>query len=162
MGKLKEEIRQTKPFSGLEHEALLNLQRTAGQIFHHSQQMLKGYGLTGPQYNVLRILRGAGTGGLSCAEVGERMLTPDPDITRLLERLSRQGLIERRRDLRDRRVRFSRITAEGIRLLKELDPVVDRAAKSSLGHMSSQRLEALIDLLEEARQGAFPPEPATA
>jgi DNA-binding MarR family transcriptional regulator len=157
--KLKEEIKQNKPFSGLEQEALLNLQRTAGQVIHSTQQLLKEYGLTGSQYNVLRILRGAGPDGLRCAEIGERMLTQDPDITRLLERLLRQGLIERRRDAKDRRVIHSRIGPEGLRLLKELDPVVDRASRSMLGHMNPQKLELLIDLLEEARQGtAFLPE----
>jgi DNA-binding MarR family transcriptional regulator len=151
--KLQQEIKQTKPFPGIEQEALLNLQRTAGQAFHLTQQMLKPHGLTPSQYNVLRILRGAGPDGLRCMEIGERMLSHDPDITRLLERLLRQRLIERRRDGKDRRVIYSRISAEGLRLLKELDPGVEESAKLFLGHMNVQRLELLIDLLEEARQG---------
>ncbi len=151
--KLRDEIKQTKPFPGLEQEALLNLQRTAGQTLHWMQQILKEHGLTPSQYNVLRILRGAGEEGLRCAEIGERMLTHDPDITRLLDRLLRQGLIERRRDSRDRRVVHSRIGREGLKLLEELDPVVERAAKSLLGHMEPAKLDHLIELLEEARQG---------
>ncbi len=152
--KLKQEIKQNKPFPGLEQEAMLNLQRTAGQALHMMQQLLKEYGLTPSQYNVLRILRGAGADGLRCAEIGERMLTHDPDITRLLERLLRQGLIERRRDGKDRRVVHSRISAEGLRVLMELDPVTERASKSLLGHMGPEKLESLIDLLETARQGS--------
>jgi DNA-binding MarR family transcriptional regulator len=151
--KLQQEIKQTKPFPGIEQEALLNLQRTAGQALHLTQQMLKPHGLTPSQYNVLRILRGAGPDGLRCMEIGERMLSHDPDITRLLERLLRQRLIERRRDGKDRRVIYSRISAEGLRLLKELDPEIEESAKLFLGHMNVQRLELLIDLLEEARQG---------
>jgi DNA-binding MarR family transcriptional regulator len=156
VGKLKEEIKQTKPFAGIEHEALLNLQRTAGQVLHAMQQMLKEFDLTPSQYNVLRILRGAGQDGLRCAEIGERMLTHDPDITRLLDRLGREGLVERRRDGRDRRVVYSRISLEGLRLLKQMDPAVDKASKSLFGHMSKPRLEAMIDLLEEVRQGTSP------
>jgi DNA-binding MarR family transcriptional regulator len=152
MGKLKEEIKQNKPFSGLEQEALLNLERTSGYTMHLIQQTLKQYGLTAPQYNVLRILRGAGDEGLRCAEIGERMVSRDPDITRLLERLSRQRLVERKRDARDRRVIHSRITAQGLALLQDLDPVVEAASKTLLGHLDVDKLGLLINLLEEVRQ----------
>lgn len=151
--KLKEEIRQTKPFSGPQQEALLNIQRTASRLQHRFQQTLKVYDLTEPQYNVLRILRGAGPEGLRCSEIGERMISHDPDITRLLTRLQRVRLIERRRDMIDRRVIHSRISAEGLKRLKELDPLVDETSKSLLGHMCPERLGRLIDLLEEVRQG---------
>jgi MarR family transcriptional regulator, organic hydroperoxide resistance regulator len=151
--RLREEIKQNKPFSGLEQEALLNIRRTSGYIEHLFQQLLKQRGLTEPQYNVLRILRGAGRDGLRCAEIGERMINRDPDITRLLDRLERQHLIERRRDGSDRRVIHACISASGARLLKELDPVVESAGIAMLKRMSRDRVGLLIDLMEEVRQG---------
>ncbi len=149
--KLKDEIKQTKPFSGLEQEALLNIRRTAGYLEHTMQQILKQHGLTEPQYNVLRILRGAGPGGLRCSEIGERMITRDPDITRLLARLESHRLIERWRDAEDRRVTQSRISAPGMEILAQLDPVVETIATSLLQHLDKPRLGLLIDLMEEVR-----------
>ena len=155
--KLKEEIRQNKPFSGLEQEALLNIHRTSGYVLHVMQQILKEQGLTEPQYNVLRILRGAGPKGLRCSDIGERMISRDPDITRLLNRLQRRRLVGRHRDTRDRRVIHIRITAAGSAILQELDPVVEGAAVSTLSHVSQDKLVALIDLLEEVRLGRREP-----
>jgi DNA-binding MarR family transcriptional regulator len=149
--KLKDEIKQRKPFSGLEQEALLNIRRTAGYLEHTMQQILKQYGLTEPQYNVLRILRGAGPGGLRCSEIGERMITRDPDITRLLARLESHRLIERWRDAEDRRATQSRISATGMEILAQLDPVVETTATSLLQHLDKPRLGLLIDLMEEVR-----------
>src|SRR5271170_4658418 len=151
--KLKEEIRQTKPFAGLEQEALLNIRRTSGYVEHITQQILKDKGLTDSQYNVLRILRGAGPAGLRCTDIGERMITRDPDITRLLTRLQRRGLVGRHRDTRDRRVIHIRISAAGNAVLRELDPVVEASGISVLGHLSADKLTLLIDLLEEVRGG---------
>lgn len=152
--RLQEEIKQNKPFSGIEQEALLNIHRTSGHVAHFLQQILKKHGLTDSQYNVLRILRGAGPEGLRCMEIGERMISRDPDITRLLERLERRRLIERSRDQTDRRVVYTRISREGLSLLKELDPTVEAGAKASLSHMDGEKLRTLIGLLEEVRQGA--------
>ena len=149
--KLKDEIRQNKPFSGLEQEALLNIRRTSGYVEHVTQQILKKQGLTDSQYNVLRILRGAGPDGLRCTEIGERMITPDPDVTRLIGRLQRQRLVARHRDTRDRRVVHIRISSAGNAILEELDPVVEASGKAMLGHLTQDKLAALIDLLEEAR-----------
>ncbi len=151
--KLKEEIRQNKPFSGIEEEAVLNIRRTAGYVEQITQQVLKQHGLTEPQYNVLRILRGAGPGGLRCSEIGERMISRDPDITRLLGRLQSRKLVERRRDTQDRRVVHIRITGDGSSVLRELDPIVQAAAVSTLGHLTQDRLALLLDLMEEVRQG---------
>lgn len=160
--KLKEEIRQNKSFSGLEQEALLNIHRTSGYVGHFMQQILKEQGLTEPQYNVLRILRGAGPEGLRCSEIGERMITRDPDITRLLNRLERRRLVGRHRDTSDRRVIHIRITAAGSVILQELDPVVEGAAVSTLSHVSQDKLVVLIDLLEEVRLGGCGEPPSTA
>jgi DNA-binding MarR family transcriptional regulator len=153
-GKLREEIQQGKPFSGIEEETILNIHRTAGYLGHFLHQILKKQGLTDAQYNVLRILRGAGADGLRCTEIGERMVSRDPDITRLLARLQRQRLIERRRDEKDRRVVYTRISPEGLAVLEALDPSVERGLKSLLRHMDHERLGTLVRLLEDVRDGA--------
>jgi DNA-binding MarR family transcriptional regulator len=149
--KLQQEIKQTKPFQSLEEEALLNISRTADGLQRALQQIIKPYGLTATQYNALRILRGAGTAGLRCSDVGERLVNHDPDITRLMDRLERQKLVRRRRDQGDRRVVVTQITELGLKQLAELDPVLVRAAKALFKHMKRDQLESLIDLLEEAR-----------
>ncbi|HEX3435953.1 MAG TPA: MarR family transcriptional regulator [Pseudacidobacterium sp.] len=150
--KLQAEIKQTRPFVSIEEEALLNIRRTADKLQHHFQQMLKPMGITSTQYNVLRILRGAAEGGLRCSEVGERLISSDPDITRLLGRLQKQKLIRRKRDSKDRRVIHATITAEGLVLLKELDPLVNDAVKQLLRGVGREKLAALISLLEEIRE----------
>jgi DNA-binding MarR family transcriptional regulator len=150
---LKDEIQQSKPFDSLELEAVLNIHRTADQLQRTFQQLLKAHELTASQYNVLRILRGAGPGGLRCSEIGDRMVSRDPDITRLLDRLDRRKLIERHRCESDRRVVFASITELGLEQLKELDPLVKKQGKVMLQHMSAQKLETLIHLLEEVRGG---------
>jgi DNA-binding MarR family transcriptional regulator len=150
--KLQEEIKQTRPFVTVEEEAALNIRRTSDRLQHYAQQLFKPHGVTPTQYNVLRILRGAGDAGLRCSEIGERLVSSDPDITRLLDRLQKQKLIRRKREPKDRRVIYATITAEGLRLLKEMDPIVNEGMKEVLGHMSREKLTALIALLEEARR----------
>ncbi|MGH7405585.1 MAG: MarR family transcriptional regulator, partial [Candidatus Methylomirabilales bacterium] len=105
-----------------------------------------------PQYNVLRILRGAGPDGLACREVCERMITRDPDVTRLVDRLEARGLIARERDRRDRRVVMVRITEGGLRLLRRLDDPITHLHTQNLGHLGTKRLQALVELLELARE----------
>jgi DNA-binding MarR family transcriptional regulator len=151
VNKLKDEIRQNKPFAGIEEEALLNIRRTAEYVEHLFQQVVKEQGLTEPQYNALRILRGAGPEGLRCSEIGERMITRDPDITRLIGRLQRRRLVGRHRDTRDRRVTHIRITAAGSAILQELDPVVQASAVEVLSHLTRDKLVILIGLMEEVR-----------
>ena len=109
-------------------------------------------GLSSNQYNVLRILRGA-TDGLPCGEIGNRMITRDPDITRLLDRLERRGLISRNRDTQDRRTVTAKITPDGLKLLARTDQPVRDAHRSQLGHLGKKRLQALLQLLQEARAG---------
>lgn len=152
MGKrLQGELKQTKPFASLEEEALLNLQRTADCFRRELQQTLKPYGITMTQYNALRILRGARAHGLTCSELGKRLVSSDPDITRLLGRLERQGLIERRRHQEDRRSVLTAITDAGLQLLEKITPTLDDAIRQSGKHMSKTQLEMLIDLLETLR-----------
>ncbi|MFZ0815857.1 MAG: MarR family transcriptional regulator, partial [Candidatus Sulfotelmatobacter sp.] len=111
---------------------------------------LKTEGLSANQYNVLRILRGS-TAGLPCGEIARRMITRDPDITRLLDRLEKRGLISRWREAADRRLVMARITREGLKLLDRLDEPVEAAHRRQLGHMGRKRLETLIELLSAAR-----------
>ncbi|HVJ09148.1 MAG TPA: MarR family transcriptional regulator [Acidisarcina sp.] len=136
---------------------MLNLSRTADRLQSSFRQMLKQYALTPAQYNVLRILRGAAPSGLTCNDLGSRMISEDPDITRLLDRLTKQNLVRRRRDQTDRRVIYTWITPAGLEKLKELDPLVISYIQNQVKHMSQERLLLLIDLLEEARQSADTP-----
>ena len=149
--RLREEIQQQKPFESLEQEAVLNVLHTADVLLQRITAVLKPFKLSHSQYNVLRILRGAGPEGLACREIGERMITRDPDITRLLDRLEARGLLTRTRDQKDRRVITARITAEGRRLLEALDQPIGEVDRQPLQHLGEQRLRTLIQLLELAR-----------
>jgi DNA-binding MarR family transcriptional regulator len=148
---LQAELRQTKSFSSVHAEAFLNLVRTAEQMQHALRMKLKPQGITETQYNSLRILRGAGAHGLTCAEIGERLVSQDPDITRLLARLERQGLVRRERSAKDRRVVLTKITSAGLDRLKEADPVVNSTVHALLAHLSQVELKTLIELLERTR-----------
>ena len=150
--KLKDEIKQGKPFESLEAEVFLNLVRTADALSRGVEDILKLAGLSHAQYNVLRILRGAGEQGLCCREVAERMITRDPDITRLLDRLERRDLLARSRDSKDRRVITVRITAGGQKLLKDLDGPMSEYNRKLLSHMDKSDLRKLVELLEVARE----------
>lgn len=113
--------------------------------------LLKQFGLSQTQYNALRILRGAGEEGLPCGEIGERMITHDPDVTRLLDRLEAKGWVQRSRHAKDRRVVTARITAEGKTLIDPMDEPISELMGRMLGHLNETRLRQLIDLLESAR-----------
>ncbi|MBZ5572393.1 MAG: MarR family transcriptional regulator [Acidobacteriia bacterium] len=113
--------------------------------------MLKPYGLSPTQYNALRILRGAGSSGLPCREIGERMINRDPDITRLLDRLEARKLVRRNRGPKDRRVIKARISSAGLDLLQSLDSKIEQFHRELLGHLSEQELGSLIRGLKTAR-----------
>lgn len=151
MSNLKREIAQQRPFSSLAEEALLNLLRTADSLNRAMQQTTRPHGITATQYNVLRILRGAQPGGLSCSAIGDRMIAADPDITRLLARLKTLKLVRQQRDKKDARVLMTHITAAGLALLADLDDVVRAFPQRMLGHIEDSQLERLIGLLELAR-----------
>jgi DNA-binding MarR family transcriptional regulator len=148
---IQEELKQTKPFQSVAQEAFLTLQRTADVITRRSTQFLKQWDVSGTQYNVLRILRGAGPGGLRCGEIGERMVTHDPDITRLLDRMEKAGWIERARDTTDRRVVLTRISRKGLDLLKQIDKPLEEEIKLMGSHISEKRFRELINILNELR-----------
>jgi DNA-binding MarR family transcriptional regulator len=135
----------------LEARIFISLQKTADSLGLEAEQLLKPHGLTGTQYNVLRILRGAEPSGLACSGIGERMISHDPDMTRLLDRMEKRGLISRARQTDDRRVIKTRITPAGLALLKSLDQPVRELHKRQFHHLPAARLKALAELLEEVR-----------
>ena len=149
---LQQELQQARPFVSLEAEAALSVARTAALLDAETAEALKPHGLTPTQYNVLRILRGAGEAGYCRYEVGDRLVTPVPDVTRLLDRLEAAGLVDRARDPEDRRQVRARITPRGLRLLAELDGVTRDLHHRQLGHLGEERLRALVELLAAARE----------
>ena len=150
---LQAELKQKVPFASREQEAYLSLLRTADALQAQVEARLKDFGLTGTQYNALRILRGAGPEGLPCREIGERMITRDPDITRLLNRLENRGFVERTRARHDRRVIYGKITAAGLKLLREMDGPVEKHGRDMLRDVGQEKLKQLIELLELVRGG---------
>ncbi len=149
--KLLAEIQQSKPFASLEEEALLNLWRTHELLARASEEFFKTHGITGTQYNVLRILRGAGPAGATCGEIADRMIKADPDITRLLDRMEQRGFILRGRDSRDRRVVLVCISAAGAKLLAALDKPAAELVRRQFGGLGRRKLQELIALLEQVR-----------
>lgn len=152
-GRLKEEIKQRRPFSKPQEEVLLSMVRTADQLAAPLHKVLQKANLSFSQYNVLRILRGAGEEGLPCGEISERMVRRDPDLTRLLDRLESRELVTRSRGTTDRRVVRASITAAGLELLESLNDAIESTLDQTLSHMTRERLNLLCELLEEA-QGA--------
>jgi DNA-binding MarR family transcriptional regulator len=145
------EAKTARPPAPLEERLFLALLKTADALGEEAEQLTRSANLTGTQYNVLRILRGAGPEGLACRGIGERMITHDPDITRLLDRMEKRGLITRERQKDDRRVVKTRITPQGLALLKPLDQPMRALHKRQFRHMTGARLKALHDLVEEIR-----------
>lgn len=149
---LRDEIKQTRPFGSAEQEAHLGIERTAAILGHAFADAIRGFGITPTQYNVLRILRGAGPNGLCRNEVRDRLVSPVPDVTRLLDRMEEAGLIVRERGTEDRRLVGTRITKSGTDLLARMDGPVMEAHRRLLGHMSADQLETLARLLSIARK----------
>jgi DNA-binding MarR family transcriptional regulator len=141
-----------KPLRNLEQAVFLNIQKTADLLMDEVSQLLRPSDLSPTAYNVLRILRAAGPEGLPCGRIAERMLTREPDMTRLLDRLEKRHFIERWRDTVDRRVVRGRIAPEGARLLHGLDEQVLALHRRQLGHLGKERLRTLADLMEEVRK----------
>jgi DNA-binding MarR family transcriptional regulator len=135
----------------LEDQAFVLIQKTADVLAQEGEQFLKNSGLTGTQYNVLRILRGAGPGGLACSDIGEKMISHDPDMTRLLDRMEKRGLITRQRQSNDRRVVKARIAQRGIELLRRLDRPIHLLHKRQFRNVGARQLKELVALLEEVR-----------
>jgi DNA-binding MarR family transcriptional regulator len=148
--KLQKELKKTKPFDLLEQEAYLNVLRTAQELNSGFERLFKPHNLSLTQYNVLRILRGVGE-PLPSGQIAERLVTRDPDITRLLDRLEKRGLITRQRGESDRRVVLASITDQGLSILTLLDQPVLDMHQSQLKHFGEEKLRHFIELLELAR-----------
>jgi DNA-binding MarR family transcriptional regulator len=158
-GVVAHELKQRKPFSSPEQEILLGLRMAAARIVEPWSSFLKTTAqLTNNQYNVLRILRGSHPAKLACNDIAERTIERDPDITRLIDRLEKRGLVKRFRSRRDRRVVEVGITDKGLALVRGLDAHVQRMPKALLGHLGAERLRQLGSLLEAviSSRGTFP------
>jgi DNA-binding MarR family transcriptional regulator len=149
---LQEELRKKNPFELLEQEVCLNLLRTADHLSQDGHSLLQSHGISPPQYNVLRILRGHGGEGLPCCEIMAQMLTRMPDITRLVDRLEEAGLACRTRSQTDRRVVRISITAAGLELLARLDRPILEMHKRQLAHLTRNELAELNRLLVKVRR----------
>lgn len=149
---LQHELKMTRPFESVAHEAHLSIARTAALLEHAVDEVFRDQPITATQFNVLRILRGAGADGLCRSEIGERMIRRVPDVTRLIDRLEEAGLVARDREGRDRRYVTTRITGKGLALLDEVDPRVSALHERLLGHVHADALQQLVALLGAVRE----------
>lgn len=149
---LMDEIKQSKPFARPADEALLSILRTAAVLEHAENEVLKAHGLTHTQYNVLRILRGAGKRGLCGRDIAERMVSNVPDVSRLLDRMEETGLIARTRDPDDRRHVTARITAAGRKVVADATPELERTTRARAARLSPAAIEGLIRALAAIRE----------
>jgi DNA-binding MarR family transcriptional regulator len=151
------EIRQTKPFRSLQEQLVINLMRTTRAIEESWIQYLKRVeGISQSQYNILRILRGARPKAVKISEIADRMITRDPDVTRLVDRLIKQGLVRRERDTDDRRVVLVEITAAGLAMLARLDGPAGEYTEGAMAGLKPAELRTLDSLLNELRAGIRP------
>lgn len=144
--------KKSRSATPLEDRVFVAILAAADSLSLEAEQLIKSTGLSAAQYNVLRILRGAEPQGLPCRGISDRMISHDPDITRLLDRLDKRGLITRERQTDDRRVVLTRITSQGLELLKPLDQPVHELHQRQFRHMTAASLKTLAKLLEELRQ----------
>lgn len=152
MSTIREEIKQARPFRSTAHEAAVSLVRTASAVVHQFDRLVQRDGITYQQYNVLRILRGAG-GPLPTMEIGDRLVQQTPGVSRLLDRLEKRRLIRRTRSRDDRRQVLCALTPSGRRLLGRLDRPVDAFDTESMSPLTSREQTRLIDLLQRIRSG---------
>jgi MarR family transcriptional regulator, 2-MHQ and catechol-resistance regulon repressor len=148
---LGQEIGKRRPFDSAEEEAFLNVMRTASVLTSGASRFIKGFGLSEPQYNALRILRGHGSRGVPSQTIGEQLVAQVPDITRLVDRLVERGWAERSRTESDRRVVMVCATKAGLDLLAKMDKPLRKLHEDQLGHMSRGELAAMSKLLVKAR-----------
>jgi MarR family transcriptional regulator, organic hydroperoxide resistance regulator len=148
--RLQAEIKQTKPFPSRSSEALLSVLRTAAVLEHHLNEVLRPCGITALQYNVLRILRGAGPNGWCGREISERLVSKVPDVSRLLDRMESMQLLRRGRDATDRRHVTARITPKGVRVLEAATSTLEPTGHR-FDHLDAERLQHVIDGLADIR-----------
>ena len=149
---IRDEIKQTRPFRSPAEEAMTNLARTGRLVSDAGDLLFKEFGLSSAQYNVLRILRGAGPDGLGRNEIRDRLITRMPDVTRLLERMAEAGLVRRERDPDDRRCVPTYITPKGLALLDQIDSPLTALQQRLFGHLSPEQLGTLSELLTLVRK----------
>ncbi len=149
---LQQQLKKKRPFDLPEEEVGLNIQRSYSVLMGPAFQLLKTHQLSPPLYNILRILRGVGGDGLPCSQIGDRMVTREPDVTRLIDRLEQSSLVQRIRSTEDRRVVMVSITKEGGKLLAKLDEPVRELHRHTLGHLTQKEMNDLNRLLVKARQ----------
>lgn len=155
MAQKRKSVKHAQPSKAhLNALVFVSLLHTADTLTRGAEALLKPTGLSGAQYNILRILRGAGDCGLACREIGCRLISRDPDLTRLLDRMESRGLIARAREIKDRRVVKTRITAEGLRILRDLDEPVRELHQRQMGSLTAKQLGQLSALLEQLRASA--------
>ena len=152
--RLQEEIKQTRPFERPGDEALLSILRTASVLEYSLNELLRPFGLTMTQYNVLRILQGAGSAGLCGREIGERLVSRVPDVSRLLDRMAELRLVSKTRDAADQRHVTTRITAKGRRLLAKATPALVEAEGGRMNRLSDRSVKTLIEALELIREAS--------
>lgn len=149
--RIVQEIQQTKPFRSIEQEVGVAFMRTADHLRRSMSAAFAAHGVTQQQFNVLRILRGAGTAGLPTLTVAERLVEHTPGITRLMDRLEAKEMVRRERPAGDRRQVYCYIAKGGLEMLVKLDPLVERAAKRSCAHLSKTDMKTLLKILEKIR-----------
>jgi DNA-binding MarR family transcriptional regulator len=155
---LQDEIRQSRPFRSLGHEAIVGLLRTADVVRRAFQAVVEPFDLTLQQYNVLRILRGAEERGLPTLEIGERMIEHAPGVTRLIDRLEAKRLVQRVRCPEDRRQVLCYLTADGRQTLDRMEEAIDGADRSAFASLTPDDQRRLIELLDAVRRGHCPTE----
>ena len=153
VSRIQQELKQTRPFGSRTEEAAIALMRTADLVRRAISTIVEPYGITVQQYNVLRILRGAGASGLPTLEIAERMIEQTPGITRLIDRLEKKRLVIRKRCATDRRQVFCRITPHGLALLADLDRPILAIDGWALASLRAREVTQLIALLDKTRKG---------
>lgn len=152
MSRLASEIRKRHDFDSPQQEAMLNIVRTAALVSEPFERLFKSHGVSSPLYNILRILRGVGSDGVASGEIGPQMVSPAPDVTRLVDRLEKLDLATRQRSDEDRRVVMVKLAPKGRRLLKKLDPLVADLHSETFAHLSATELRSINELMVRARE----------
>ena len=155
MTKLKDELKSTTEYKSPAHEVFLSLLVTVDRISRRHAEFMSEYGISPKQYNILRILRGAGQAGLPVMEIGRRMIEKSPDVSRIIDRLIDMGLAKRRRQRNDRRVVMVTIAKKGLDLLDKMDDPVDEEVVRMLNGMNNSEFKQLIELLEKVRDSVY-------
>lgn len=155
MTKLKDELKTTVEFVSLRHEVFLSLLVTVDRISRRHTEFMSGYGVSPKQYNILRILRGAGANGMPVMEIGRRMIEKSPDVSRIIDRLIDVGLVKRRRQRKDRRVVIVTIAQKGLNLLEKMDDPVSQDVDKMLAGISDKDLKSMVDLLDKTRDSIY-------